>query len=249
MEKPVALITGAASGLGAATAELLQAQGYIVVLLDLKIEHVQTATRLAIACDVTDPQQVEAAIARIINEYGNIRVCVNCAGVVQGERIIGFEAPMPLEHFQRIIHINLTGTFNVMRCVSFAMSKLEPINQDEERGVIINTASIAAFEGQLGQVAYSASKGGVVSMTLPAAREFADFGIRVVAIAPGLFQTPMMENIPDAAQEKLKQSTLFPKRLGHAQEYANCVLTIINNPMYNGCTLRLDGGVRLNRGK
>ncbi len=234
--KQVALITGGASGLGKATAELLQTQGYQIVSLDLP-------------CDVTKTEDVESAIAKVMKEHGNIRVCVNCAGIIAGERIIGFEAPMALEHFKRVIDVNLIGTFNVMRCVSFAMRNLEPINEDGERGVIINTASIAAFEGQLGQVAYSASKGGVASMTLPAAREFADFGIRVVCIAPGLFQTPMMAHLPEAAQEKLKQETLFPKRLGEANEYAQCVLDIIQNPMYNGCTLRLDGGVRLNRGK
>jgi NAD(P)-dependent dehydrogenase (short-subunit alcohol dehydrogenase family) len=234
--KHVALITGAASGLGKATAELLQTQGYHIVSLDLP-------------CDVTQTKDVESAVAKVMKEYGNIRVCVNCAGINAGERIIGFEAPMALEHFKRIIDVNLIGTFNVMRCVSFAMRNLEPINEEGERGVIINTASIAAFEGQLGQVAYSASKGGVASMTLPAAREFADFGIRIVCIAPGLFQTPMLEQLPEAAQEKLKQETLFPKRLGQAKEYAQCVLDIIQNPMYNGCTIRLDGGVRLNRGK
>ncbi|MFA6036823.1 MAG: SDR family NAD(P)-dependent oxidoreductase [Legionellales bacterium] len=247
--KNVALITGGGSGLGKACAELLRAQGYIIAVLDLKIEPSQTSEDIHIPCDVSNAAQVENAIAQIIKTFGNIRVCVNCAGIASGERIIGFEAPMPLEHFQNVININLIGTFNVMRCASFAMRKLDPMNQDGERGVIINTASIAAFEGQLGQVAYSASKGGVASMTLPAAREFADFGIRVVTIAPGLFQTPMMANIPEAAQEKLQQATLFPKRLGHAQEYANCVLHIIQNSMYNGCTIRLDGGVRLNRGK
>ncbi len=231
-EKSVAIITGAASGLGKATASLLQAQGYEVVGLDLP-------------CDVTNVEHIESAVAKTLQAFGNIRVCVNCAGVITGERIIGFEAPMPLDHFKRVIDVNLVGTFNVMRCVSFAMRNLPPLNEDGERGVIINTASIAAFEGQLGQVAYSASKSGVIGMTLPAAREFAQFGIRVVAIAPGLFQTPMMENVPEKAQEKLKQSTLFPKRLGQAEEFAHSVLDIINNPMYNGCTLRLDGGVRL----
>lgn len=247
--KNVALITGGNSGLGKACAELLRAQGYIIAVLDLNIEPFQTVQEIHIPCDVSHAAQVENAIAQIIKTFGNIRVCVNCAGIVSGERIIGLEAPMSLEHFQNVININLIGTFNVMRCASFAMRKLEPLNQDGERGVIINTASIAAFEGQLGQVAYSASKGGVASMTLPAAREFANFGIRVVTIAPGLFQTPMMDNIPEAAQEKLKQATIFPKRLGHSQEYALCVLNIIQNSMYNGCTIRLDGGLRLDKGK
>ncbi|HLF67202.1 MAG TPA: SDR family NAD(P)-dependent oxidoreductase [Gammaproteobacteria bacterium] len=246
---PVALITGGSSGLGAATAQLLSEHGYYVVLLDLPSaklnDHAQTLSGLALACDVTDAGQVEAAIAEIIERTGNIRVCVNCAGIVLAERIIGRASPMPLSHFSRVIDVNLTGTFNVMRCASFAMSQLAPINADGERGVIINTASIAAFEGQLGQAAYSASKGGVVSMTLPAARELSQFGIRVVTIAPGLFQTPMMAGMPEAAQESLQQATLFPKRLGRAEEYAQCVRSIIENPLYNGCTIRLDGGVRL----
>lgn len=247
--KSVALITGGNSGLGKATAQLLRAQNYIVAILDLNLVDSQTADSITISCDVTSHEQVEAAVAKIMNAFGNIRVCVNCAGIVHGERIIGRDAAMPLAHFQKVIDINLNGTFNVMRCASFAMSKLDAINADGEKGVIINTASIAAFEGQFGQVAYSASKGGVESMTLPAARELADYGIRVVTIAPGLFQTPMMTNIPTAAQEKLKHETLFPKRLGDAHEYAQCVLSIIQNPMYNGCTIRLDGGVRLDRGK
>lgn len=251
-QKPTALITGGGSGLGAATAKLLYAQGYQVVLLDQHIEKTQTLAReinaLAIAGDVSDAEQVEAAIAQIMQTFGNLRVCVNCAGIVAGERIIGREAVMPLAHFKQVIDVNLIGTFNVLRCASFAMQKLDVLNADGERGVIINTASIAAFEGQLGQTAYSASKGGVVSMTLPAARELARFGIRVVAIAPGLFQTPMMTGIPETAQENLKQSTLFPPRLGKPEEFAACVLSIIQNPMYNGCTLRLDGGVRLAKG-
>lgn len=247
--KPVALITGGNSGLGKATKDLLLAQNYIVAILDLNVEPMQTANSIAIACDVTNGEQVEVAITNIINIYGNLRVCVNCAGVAHGERIIGKDAPMPLSHFQKVIDINLNGTFNVLRCASFAMSKLSIMNEDGERGVIINTASIAAYEGQFGQVAYSASKGGVESMTLPAARELADYGIRVVTIAPGLFHTPMMAHIPQSAQEQLIQDTLFPKRLGHAKEYAQCVLNIIENPMYNGCTIRLDGGVRLEKGK
>jgi NAD(P)-dependent dehydrogenase (short-subunit alcohol dehydrogenase family) len=252
-QKPTAIITGGGSGLGAATAQLLHGQGYQIVLLDWHIEQAQklaqTLQGFAIQCDVADAAQIESAIDQIMQTFGNIRVCVNCAGIVAGERIVGLESPMPLAHFKQVIDVNLIGTFNVLRCVSFAMKDLQTLNNDGERGVIINTASIAAFEGQFGQAAYSASKGGVVSMTLPAARELADYGIRVVTIAPGLFQTPMMDDVPEATKESLKQATLFPKRLGQAQEYASCVLSIINNSMYNGVTIRLDGGVRLNRGK
>lgn len=248
----LALITGAGSGLGAATAQLLAEKAYTVVLLDLHITPAQKLAEqlkgFAFAVDVSDATQVESVFEKI-KALGELRVCVNCAGVVAGERIVGLQSPMPLAHFEDVIKINLIGTFNVMRCASFAMRELPFINQEGERGVIINTASIAAFEGQFGQVAYSASKGGVVSMTLPAARELSDLGIRVVAIAPGLFHTPMMESIPQAAKEQLQQATLFPKRLGKAAEFAQCVFNIIQNSMYNGCVIRLDGGVRLARGK
>lgn len=244
----VAIITGAGSGMGAETARQLAKQGAKVVLLD---QNAEAATRLAeeiagtaIACDVSDATAVEKAILQA-ETLGNIRICVNCAGIAPAKRIVGKEGPMLLEAFEQVIRVNLTGTFNVMRCVAHAMMKLAPANQDGERGVIINTASVAAYEGQIGQAAYSASKGGIVALTLPAAREFAPFGIRVMTIAPGIVETPMMLNMPTAVQQGLLANVPFPPRFAKPAEYVALVKQIIENPMLNGSVIRLDGALRM----
>lgn len=231
-----AIVTGGNSGLGRATAQALKQRGAHVIVADVK----GTDT----PCDVTQEGDVRRVIAQA-QAAGPLACVVNCAGILDGQRIVGKEGPHDLARFERVIHVNLVGTFNVMRLAAEAMSQQTILSQDNERGVIINTASIAAFEGQIGQAAYAASKAGVASMTLPAAREFARFGIRVVCIAPGLFETPMMTQLPDKVVQSLQAHVQFPQRLGHGQDYAQLVLSILDNPMLNGCTLRLDGAVRL----
>lgn len=242
----VAIVTGGISGLGRATAQHLSGQGAHVVLLDLHNDERFTESIRAtyIACDVTDEKSVKAAIQTAAS-HGPLACVVNCAGVLDGMRIVGKEGAHDLARFERVIKINLLGTFNVLRLAAEHMSEQPPFNGDGERGVIINTASIAAFEGQIGQAAYAASKGGVAALTLPASREFTRFGIRVVTIAPGLFETPMMQDMPEKVKESLIQTTEFPKRLGQGEEYAKLVAHIIDNAMLNGCVIRLDGGIRL----
>lgn len=243
-----AVITGGGSGLGAATARLFAAQGIKVTVLDVNKDAAQAVADeiggLAIACNVTDAASAEQALAEARAVFGVERILVNCAGVAPGQRILGREAPMPLDDFRRAVEINLIGSFNLMRLSAFAMAALEPM-ADGDRGVIINTASVAAYEGQIGQAAYSASKGGVVGMTLPAARELAKYAIRVMTIAPGLMETPMLMNMPPQVMESLVATTLYPHRLGRPDEYAALALHIVNNPLLNGETIRLDGGVRL----
>ena len=231
-----AIVTGGNSGLGQATAQALHKRGAKVVVAD--VHGTQTL------CDVTDEAQV-ASIIKQAQALGPLACVVNCAGILDGQRIVGKEGPADLNRFAQVIQVNLIGTFNVMRLAAEAMSKQEPFTKDQERGVIINTASIAAFEGQIGQAAYAASKGGVAALTLPAAREFARFGIRVLCIAPGLFETPMMTQLPEKVVQSLQAHVQFPQRLGHGEDYAQLVLAILDNPMLNGCTLRLDGAVRL----
>ena len=243
-----ALVTGAASGLGAATARHLASLGARVAILD------RDAVRgRAIAdeisgtfceCDVTDPVSAGAAIAKAAASHGPARVLVNCAGIGGAARIVGRDGPMPLESFERIVRVNLIGSFNMMRLAAAAMSALEPTSTGE-RGVIISTASVAAYEGQIGQAAYSASKGGIVALTLPAARELARFGIRVLTIAPGLFQTPLLEELPEEARAGLAASIPFPSRLGAPQEFAQLVAAMVANPYLNGETVRLDGALRM----
>lgn len=244
----VAIITGAASGMGAATAKLLAKQQARLLLIDrdqAKLAAVAEPLGAASAVvDVTNEADVQAAVAKA-SALGNIRVCVNCAGIAPGARIVGREGPMRLAEFKHVIDINLLGTFNMLNLVANAMTQQEPANADGERGVIINTASIAAYEGQVGQAAYSASKAGVIGMTLPAARELAKFGIRVFTIAPGLIETPMLANMPEKVHASLVEQTVFPKRLGQAEEFAQAVLHVIQNPLLNGSVIRLDGGVRL----
>lgn len=243
------VVSGGASGMGAATAKLLSQQGAKVSILDLnEVLANQLATEIngaAFVCDVTHPKSVQEALEKATQQNGPPRICVNCAGIVQSKRIVGNDGPLPLEEFKKIIEVNLIGTFNLMRLVSAYMIPLDPIGESNERGVIINTASIAAFEGQIGQAAYSASKGGVVSLTLPAAREFAQFGIRVVTIAPGLIDTPMFDKLPADARNALGNSVPFPKRLGYSSEFAKLALHIIDNVLINGEVIRLDGALRM----
>jgi NAD(P)-dependent dehydrogenase (short-subunit alcohol dehydrogenase family) len=243
-----ALVSGGASGLGAATARALAQKGAKVALLDLnEAAGAELAAELGgifCRCDVADAASAEAAVAAARATHGAARVLVNCAGIGVAERIVGREGPMDLAHFKRVIDINLVGTFNLMRLAASRMMALDPLD-DGERGVIVSTASVAAYEGQIGQAAYASSKGGVVSLTLPAAREFARYGIRVCAIAPGIFETPMLAGLPEEAQKSLGAAVPFPARLGRPAEYAELVLAIIGNPMLNGETIRLDGALRM----
>ncbi len=243
-----AIVTGAGSGLGAATARALAAAGVKTALFDVN-EAAATSVAaeiggLALACDVTDAASTEAAFDRARTAHGPARILVNCAGIAPAARIVGREGPMPLADFERTIRVNLIGSFNTMRLAAWEMAALDPLD-DGERGVIISTASIAAFEGQIGQAGYAASKGGVAALTLPAARELARSGVRVNAIAPGLFGTPMLLGMPQAVQDSLAATVPFPSRLGLPHEYAKLVLHILDNPMINGETIRLDGALRM----
>ncbi len=243
-----ALVTGGGSGIGAATAEALAAAGARVVAMDLREDAAAAVAArtggASAAGDVADPAAVEAALDAAA-ALGPLRLAVNCAGVAPPARVVGKNGPHDLALFERVVRVNLIGTFNVMRLAAARMAALEPVGPDGERGLVVNTASIAAYEGQIGQCAYAASKAGVVGLTLPAARELARSGIRVVTIAPGLIQTPMMDGLPPAAQESLRAMSLFPKRLGHAEEIARLVLAIAANPLLNGETIRADGALRL----
>jgi NAD(P)-dependent dehydrogenase (short-subunit alcohol dehydrogenase family) len=244
-----AIVTGGASGMGAATARLLHQQGAQVALFDLNQEAAQKVATdingLAIACDVTRTESVEKALLAAQKQHGPARICINCAGIVHSRRMVNQQGAMPLDEFHHIIHVNLIGTFNVMRLAAAAMFDLDELGESKERGIIINTASVAAFEGQIGQTAYSASKGGIVSLTLPAARELASFGIRVMGIAPGLVDTPMFEQLSAEAKSALAAMVPFPKRLAHPEEFASLVQHIILNPMLNGEVIRLDGALRM----
>jgi NAD(P)-dependent dehydrogenase (short-subunit alcohol dehydrogenase family) len=243
-----ALVTGGGSGLGAAAAIKLAARGAKVALLDVNADAAKAVAAkiggLAIACDVTQADATAAALAQARAAHGPARILVNCAGVGPAKRIVGRDGPMPLEDFARVIQINLIGTFNVMRLAAADMQGLAPL-EDDERGVIVSTASVAAFEGQIGQAAYAASKGGVAALTLPAARELAQFGIRVNAIAPGIFSTPMLQALPEDTQRSLAIAVPFPKRLGRPEQYADLVLHIVENRYLNGETIRLDGALRM----
>ncbi|MFF5793142.1 SDR family NAD(P)-dependent oxidoreductase [Paeniglutamicibacter sp. NPDC012692] len=250
----VALVTGGASGLGAATARALHAAGASVVLLDLpSSKGAETAAALGerarfVAADVTNEDDVRAAIAAAL-EFGPLRVVVNCAGVATPGKVLGREGVLPLANFEKVIAINLTGTFNVVRLAAEAMASQDTVTDaatgTPERGVIINTASVAAFDGQIGQPAYSASKGAVAAMTLPLARELARHYIRVMTIAPGIFETPMMASLSAEAQASLGAQVPHPARLGKPEEYAALVSHIVANQMLNGETIRLDGAIRM----
>jgi NAD(P)-dependent dehydrogenase (short-subunit alcohol dehydrogenase family) len=244
-----AIVTGGASGLGAATARRLAAQGAKVAVCDLNAKLAESVAAeikgTAILCDVSDAASAEAAVAQASKAHGPARVLVNCAGIGVAKRVIGRDGPMPLADFDRVIRVNMIGTFNMLRLATAEMSKLEPLAATGERGVVINTASVAAYDGQIGQAAYSASKGGIVAMTLPIARELAQFGIRVLTIAPGLFLTPLLANLPQEAQDSLAASIPFPRRLGHADEFASLALHMIDNPYLNGEVVRLDAALRM----
>jgi NAD(P)-dependent dehydrogenase (short-subunit alcohol dehydrogenase family) len=243
-----AIVTGAASGLGAETAALLAKAGAKVACLDVNLDGArQTAGRIggiAVQCDVTSADGAVAALKAARDRHGTARILVNCAGIGPAKRIVGRDGPMPLADYERVIAINLIGTFNMIRLAAAEMQSLEPLT-DNERGVIVSTASVAAFEGQIGQAAYASSKGGVAALTIPAARELAQFGIRVMAIAPGIFATPMLRALPQAAQDSLGASVPFPKRLGEPHEFAELVLTIVRSSYLNGEVIRLDGALRM----
>ncbi len=242
LDNQLALVTGGASGIGKACVEALNRRGVRVVIWDKQFS---TPLTDAFACDVSSASEVEHAMQKTLANIGVPRICIHCAGIAPARRMVGKEGAMPLDDFQQVIQVNLVGTFNVMRVVSAAMTQLEPLGESNERGVIITTASIAAFEGQIGQMAYSASKGGVVSMTLPAARELAQYGIRVNTIAPGLFATPLLLNMPQDVQQSLAGTIPFPKRFGHPEEFAALALHLIENSMMNGEVIRLDGALRM----
>jgi NAD(P)-dependent dehydrogenase (short-subunit alcohol dehydrogenase family) len=243
-----AIVTGGASGLGAATARALAAAGARITIIDVNekaaAEIAIDIKGLALSCDVADGAAAEAAVKKAAADHGPARILVNCAGVGPAKRIVGREGPMPLADFERVIRINLIGTFNMMRLVAAGLQTAEPL-PGGERGVIVSTVSVAAFEGQVGQAAYASSKGGVVALTLPAAREFAQFGIRVMAIAPGIFGTPMLRALPQEVQDSLGASVPFPRRLGEPREFAALVLHCIHNSYLNGEVIRLDGALRM----
>jgi NAD(P)-dependent dehydrogenase (short-subunit alcohol dehydrogenase family) len=247
IKNSVFVITGGASGLGAATAQMAAANGAKVVIADLQADPGEKLAKELggkfVKCDVTSEADGKAAVAAA-QAFGGLHVLVNCAGIGVAERTLGKEAPHDLARFTRVININLIGSFNMIRLAAFEMAKASP-NAAGERGVIINTASVAAFDGQIGQAAYSASKGAVVGMTLPIARDLSRNGIRVVTIAPGLFLTPMLLGLPKEAQESLGKQVPFPSRLGKPEEYAQLARSIVENEMLNGETIRLDGAIRM----
>ncbi len=250
LKDSVFVVTGGASGLGAATVRMLVGQGARVVIADVNVQagealaaELGAASRF-VRTDVADEASARAAVATAVDAFGGLHGLVNCAGVAPAEKVLGKNGPHPLDSFVRAVSINLVGSFNMIRLAAEVMSKGEA-NAEGERGVIVNTASVAAYDGQIGQAAYSASKGGVVGMTLPIARELARYGIRVVTIAPGIFETPMLRSLPEAVQYALGQSVPFPPRLGRPDEYAALVKHICENVMLNGEVIRLDGAIRL----
>ena len=241
IEENTFLVAGGGSGLGEATARMLASSGARVVVADLKGEAPEGGR--FVESDVTDEESVRAAVNAAL-EVGELRGAVNCAGVASAEKVLGREGPHSLDSFTKVVQVNLIGTFNVVRLAAEAMVSGDP-SESGERSVIVNTASVAAFDGQIGQVAYAASKGGVVAMTLPVARELAKSGIRVMTIAPGIFDTSMMAGIPEEARDSLGKQVPFPPRLGRPEEYANLVKHIIENEMLNGEVIRLDGAIRM----
>lgn len=248
IENKVFIVTGGASGLGAASAELLVSAGAKVMLVDMNAEAVAAqAQRLgakSVVADISNEAAAEAAVQATLDAFGSLNGLVNCAGIVRGEKILGKTGPHALSSFAQVINVNLIGSFNMLRLAAAAIAESEA-NADGERGVIINTASVAAFDGQIGQAAYSASKGAIASLTLPAARELARFGIRVMTIAPGIFETPMMAGMTPEVRDSLAAGVPFPPRLGEPAEYAALVRHIIENSMLNGEVIRLDGALRM----
>ena len=248
IEGQAAIVTGGGSGMGAETARHLARLGAKVTVLDINGDAARAVAAeiggLGLACDVSDAGSAEAAVAEARSAHGPARIAVSCAGVAPAKRIIGRDGPMPLEDFRKVIEVNLIGTFNMLRLTAADMNGLDPL-ETGERGVIVNTASVAAYEGQIGQAAYAASKGGVVALTICAARDLARSGIRVMTIAPGLMGTPMLLGMPQEVQDSLSASVPFPKRLGRPEEYARLVQHILENEMLNGETIRLDGAIRM----
>ena len=245
-----AVITGGASGLGEATVRFLHEKGANVVIMDMNGERAEALASelgeraVAAKADVTVTEEVESTVKKAVDRFGGIHIAVNCAGIGPPMKVVGREGPNPLEHFQKVVGINLIGSFDVIRWAAYYMTKNEP-DEKQERGVIVNTASVAAYEAQIAQAAYGASKAGVVGMTLPIARELARFGIRVCTIAPGLFDTPLMDSLPPEVKEGLGKQVPFPPRLGQPPEYAALVGHIIENTMLNGETIRFDGALRM----
>jgi len=244
----VALVSGGGSGLGEATARALAARGARVAIADIGMERAEDVAAdlqgIAVKCDVRNEEDVQEALRTATEKLGAPRILVNCAGIAIAMKTVGKDGPHPLDLYRRVIEINLLGTFNMIRLFAAQAQELEPLDGGE-RGVIVNTASVAAFDGQVGQVAYSASKGGVVGMTLPIARDLSRSGIRVCTIAPGIFKTPMMAGLPEDAQASLGQQVPFPPRLGEPSEYAALACHIVENQMLNGETIRLDGAIRM----
>jgi len=248
IQDAAAIVSGGGSGLGRATAQALADKGARVAIFDVNVAAAEEAAKaiggVAFKCDVSDAASAEAAVAAAAAAHGPARILVNCAGIGTPKRVVGRDGAQPLGDFQRIINVNLVGSFNLIRLVAAALSKAEPLTNGE-RGVIVSTASVAAFEGQIGQAAYSASKGGVVAMTLPIARELAPFGIRVNTIAPGIFLTPMLLGLPKEAQDSLGCSVSTPARHGDPSEYAALVVHLCENGYINGETIRIDGALRM----
>jgi NAD(P)-dependent dehydrogenase (short-subunit alcohol dehydrogenase family) len=251
MQGQAALVTGGGSGLGEAVARQLSAAGAKVAVLDVNAANAQRVAAdiggLACVCDITDAASVSAALDAAEAAHGPARILMNIAGIGTAKRVVQRDgSPAPLEDFERVVRINLIGTYNVIRLAAARIAKLDPLaGTDGERGVIVNTASVAAFDGQVGQEAYSASKAGVAGMTLPLARDLAQWGVRVCTIAPGLFATPLMQQLPEAVQQSLAASIPFPKRLGHPEEFAALALHIVGNGHLNGEVIRLDGALRM----
>lgn len=251
LKDKVAVITGGASGLGRATTEEMISRGAKVVIFDLNEDLGKSVSEelgdsvAFVQVNVADEASVKAGIDKAVETFGTIHICVNCAGIGSAMKTHGKKGPHSLEVFQMVINVNLVGTFNVLRLAAEVMAKNEPVTEDGERGVIINTASVAAFDGQVGQVAYSASKGGVVGMTLPIARDLASMGIRINTIAPGIFNTPLMNMAPDQVKLPLIEMTQFPKRLGNPNEYAMMACQMVENTFLNGEVIRVDGSIRM----
>jgi NAD(P)-dependent dehydrogenase (short-subunit alcohol dehydrogenase family) len=248
IDKVAAIVTGGGSGLGAATARALAARGARVACLDVNREGAEKVAAeiggIGLKGDVTSEAEAQAAIEAAEGKHGPARILINCAGIGTAARTISKKGPFPLEVFQRVVNVNLIGTFNMIRLVAARLWEVE-VEEEEERGAFVNTASVAAYEGQIGQAAYSASKGGIVGMTLPIARDLAQYRIRVNTIAPGLFLTPLLESLPPEAQESLGKQVPFPSRLGDPTEFAALAVHIVENPMLNGETIRLDGAIRM----
>ena len=251
IKNKVAIVTGGASGLGLGTVAYLSQKGARVIIFDINealakkvIQEFGENVTYEIV-NVTEEESVNRAIQQTIEKFGAIHICVNCAGIAPPQKTVGRSGPLPLENFKKVIDINLVGTFNTLRLAAVEMTKNELLTESGERGIIINTASVAAFEGQMGQAAYSASKAGIVGMTLPIARDLSSYGIRINAIAPGLFRTPMAASLDDRVIEKLESLVEFPKRLGRPEEFASLVALMIENEYINGEVIRLDGAIRM----